>query len=141
MTTRHKIALKILGVVATMLYGWSFLWYSVMYLYGMIFTPLRHVGLKQPIYFEIFVATLSITIMGVILFKISGHTFLNLLIQNIALVIISFPFFGLITGGFGPFDEPSLFEYTVVLVLTILTINSNDWIKDRRYNRSWESEL
>ncbi len=73
--------------------------------------------------------------MGLIIFKLRGKTFFKLLIQDIGLVIVSVPFFGLITGYFGiGFDEPDTipFVYATIFILTILTININDWVKTKK---------
>lgn len=135
MTTKETITLKLLGLGTTILYGWSFWWVSLMYLYGGLYIPLRELGLRKSIYFEIFVAIFSLTIIGLILFKIKGQSFFRLLLQDIGLIIISVPFFGLITGYFeSGFDEPEsiLFVYAVILIPTILTININDWLKTKK---------
>jgi hypothetical protein len=135
MTTKEKIILKLLGLGTTILYGWSALWISLLYLYGGLYTPFRELGLRKSIYFESFVVILSLTIMGLIIFKLRGKTFFKLLIQDIGLVIVSVPFFGLITGYFGiGFDEPDTipFVYATIFILTILTININDWVKTKK---------
>jgi hypothetical protein len=129
------ITLKLLGLGTTILYGWSALWISLMYLYGGLYYPIRELGLEESIYFEVFVFVFSLATIGLIIFKIKGRTFFKLLIQDIGLVIISVPFFGLITGYFdNGFDSPDSlpFVYTAIFTLTILTININDWVKTKK---------
>ncbi len=134
MTTKQVLILKLFGLVATIVYGYSFLWISLMYLYGGLFAPLRELGLKKSVYFEIFVVVLSLALMALIIFKMKGHTLLKLLIQDFGLIIIAFPFFALVAGYFdNDFDQPTkpLLFHLTIFILTLLTININDWLKTR----------
>ena len=132
MKTIEIIILKITGLGTTILYGWSFLWITLLYLYGWLYYPLRELGLKKSLYFEIFVVVLSLCIFGLIFLKFKGRTFWKLLLQDIVLIVTSVPFLGLIFGIFdNGFDEPESlwYVYTSMFLLTILTININHWIK------------
>jgi hypothetical protein len=134
MRTAENIILKVLGIAATILYGYSFLWISLMYLYGRLYFPLRELGLRNSIYFEIFVGCISLIIISLVFFKLRGRTFLGLLLQDLILIIILLPFFALVLGEFGnSFDDPSNFPtvYIAMFLMTILTINLNDWIKTK----------
>lgn len=73
--------------------------------------------------------------MGLIILKAKGRTLLQLLIQDIGLIIVSFPLFGLVTGYFGDgFDDPDNIQLVniAIFVLTIVTISINDWVKTRK---------
>ena len=134
MTIRENIILKLLGIAATILYGYSFLWTSLMYIYGGLYVPLRELGLENSIYFAIFVGCISLIIVGIVFFKLKGRTFLSLLLQDIILIIILIPFFALLLAEFGnSFDDPSNFPtvYIGMFLMTILTINLNHWIKTK----------
>ena len=134
MKTSNYLALKVAGVTAAVLYLWSLLWVSMVYLYGGLYVPLREVGLRDSIYFEIFVALLSLSIYFLIFFKLKGNSFWKLLLQDLVLIVISVPFFALLLGVFGKLVQSNLI-YTVLLLLTILTININDWVKTKHTSR------
>ena len=133
MTTKELIILKSLGLGTTILYGWSFLWLSMLYLYGGLYHPINESGLKKYIPFEAAVIVFSLIIVGLIFFKIKGRTFLKLLLQDITLVIILVPLFATMLGFFENDADPNnmRFIYLIIFILTILTININDRIKTK----------
>jgi len=133
MSTRKSIALKVTGIAVTVAYGYSFLWLSLMYLYGALYVPLRELGLRSSTYFNIFVVLLSIAFIAMVILKFKGKTFVKLLVQDILLILVSVPFFALITGYVenGYESQNMIITYTVIFALTIATINVNDWLKTR----------
>jgi hypothetical protein len=138
MTTTKLIALKILTLGTTILYGWSFLWMAVLYVYGVIYVSVRNLGLSNSIYFVIFVNIFSLTIIGLIFFKLIGRTFFKLLIQDVGLIIICVPLFGVIITSFENAFDPNHIHlsYLVIFLFTVLIINMNDWLKTKKANRS-----
>ena len=129
MSIKEIIILKILGVISAVLYCWSFLWISLIYLFGGLYYPFNEVGLKPEFYFEVFVAFISMSIIWLLMFKSKGKTFLKIFIQDLCLILISVPFFATITGVLR--NEPIKPEimYVVIFILTICVININDWLK------------
>ncbi|PJE45423.1 MAG: hypothetical protein CUR32_00035 [Flavobacterium sp.] len=129
MSIKETIILKILGFISAALYCWSFLWISLIYLFGGLYYPFNELGLKAEFYFEVFVAFFSISIIWFIMFKSKGKTFIKIFIQDLGLILISVPFFATITGFLR--NEPVKPEimYAAIFILTICVINVNDWLK------------
>lgn len=138
MKIREIIILKILGIGATILYGWSLLWISVMYLYGAMYYPINESVLKRYIPFEFIVIALSVLIMGFVIVKLKGRTFLKVLGQDILIIIFSLPFFATLLSILKIGLDDTKYEktvYAVIVVLTLLTVNINDIIKQRSASR------
>lgn len=138
MKVREIIILKILGIGATILYGWSLLWISVMYLYGAMYYPINESVLKRYIPFEFIVIALSVIIMGSVIVKLKGRTFLKVLGQDILIIIFSLPFFATLLSVLKiGLDDTKYVKtvYAVIVVLTLLTVNINDIIKQRGASR------
>jgi hypothetical protein len=134
MTNKQLIVLKVLGLGTSILYAWSLLWVSVLYLYGGMYYPINRSALKAYIPFEAAVIMFSLLVIGLIFLKSKGRTFWRILLQDVALIIILMPFFWTISAFFeNDFDPENLRLVNVlVFVLTILTININDWVKSRK---------
>jgi len=133
MKTKELITLKILGLGTTILYGWSFLWVSILYLYGGLYSPINESGLKKYMPFELIVIAFSLIIVGLIFYKMKGQTFWRILLQDIILITILVPLFAIILGFFeNDFDpENRKLFYVGIFILTIMSINLNDWVKIR----------
>ncbi len=135
MNKKEMISLKILGLGTTILYGWSFLWISMMYLYGGMYYPINESSLKKYIPFEFAVVTFSTIIIGLVIFYFRKNSFWSLLFQDISLIIISVPLFATILQYFeNGFDDPESLKYiySSIFLLTILIINLNDWVKIKK---------
>jgi hypothetical protein len=132
MKARENILLKLLTLGITFLYIWSMLWVSVTYGYAIPYALVKELGMGTVIDVKVLVILISIIALGLILFKLKGHTFWKLLMQDFILVIISCPFFSIILGyvnaGFSDPTNPNL-RYAGMFLFTILTANLNDWIK------------
>lgn len=138
MKTSEIVILKLIGIGATILYGLSFLWVTLLYLYGGIFSPLSELGLKKSIYFESFVVFISFIGFGLIFLRFKGSTFWKLLFQDIILIVISVPFLAVAFDIFdNEFGENGISDivYACMFLLTIIAINVNDWLKTRKASR------
>lgn len=133
MTIKEKIILKGVGIGATLLFGYSLLWISLMYLYGLFYQPINDTFLEKIIPFDWFVILISVLIIYLIM-KRGKKILINIVIQDIGIAIVALPLFAMILSLFklGIDDNVESFNpIWVMMILTILTININDWIKQR----------
>ncbi|WP_207429925.1 hypothetical protein [Sabulibacter ruber] len=120
MKTKELIFIKMLGLAMTILYGWSFLWISIMYLYGGLYYPIKESGIRKYIPFEITVVAFSTIIIGLIIFYVKRKSFWSVLLQNIGLIIISVPLFATIVGYFeNGFDEPESLKFVYTSIFSL----------------------
>lgn len=133
MTTKDKIMLKVVGIGAALLFGYSLLWISLLYMYGLFYQPINETYVEKIIPFDWFVILISILIIYLIM-KRGKKTLSNIIIQDIGIAIISLPLFATILSLFnlGLDDNVEVINpLWIMIVLTIFTININDWIKQR----------
>jgi hypothetical protein len=138
MTSIDKLILKGVGVGATLLIGYSLLWISLLYLYGIFYQPINDTFLGKIIPFDWFVILISVLIIYFIM-KRGKKTLINIIIQDIPIAIISFPLFAMILSIFNAGLDDNVEEinpFWIMIVLTIFTININDWIKQRDSSNS-----
>ena len=132
MTLKQIILLKLSSILLLALYLVSFLWVSIMYLYGIIYSPIINSSLHQPFLFELLVSIFSIFSLFVILQKVKGVHFFHFLIQNTGITIISIPFYFMLFSLFGynidNMNNP-VFGFITIILLTVLTISFNDYKK------------
>ena len=132
MTKMNLIILKILGIGLTVLFGYSLLWISMMYLYGWLYQPINDTKLEKIIPFELVVILISMVVILLIFFKLKKNGLKNLILQDVGLIIFSFPFYGTVLElfGIGLDDNVEKFNpFVAIIILTILTLNLNDWKK------------
>jgi hypothetical protein len=101
-------------------------------LYGWLCHPIMDSQLKELFSFEFIVILLSLILMLLIFFQASGNSFLNLLLQDTGLIILSIPFYLVLADllKLGP-DQSKypILSFLVIIIFTIATINLNDWKK------------
>ena len=103
-----------------------------------MYYPINESVLKRYIPFEFIVIALSVLIMGFVIVKLKGRTFLKVLGQDILIIIFSLPFFATLLSILKIGLDDTKYEktvYAVIVVLTLLTVNINDIIKQRSASR------
>lgn len=133
MFTIDKIILKGVGIGATLLFAYSLLWISVLYLYGIFYQPINDTFLEKMIPFDWFVILISALLIYLIM-RHGKKTLISIIIQDIGIALIAFPLFAMLLSLFtvGPDDNVEIINpIWIMIVLTIFTININDWIKLR----------
>lgn len=136
MTTafKEKIILKLIGVVASIGIAYSLIWVLVLYFLGWLCLPFEFLGLFDVFSFQWFVIVILALII-VLLIKKGKSKLRNIILQDIVLCLCSLPFYSMFLSVFklGIDDHPQKVDsFWIMIVLTIITININDWIKLRR---------
>ncbi len=104
----------------------------MLYIYGFFYQPINGTEFEKLVGFEWFVLAISLVLFYLILFKWKQHDLWNLIIQNTALIVISFPFYVSVLEliGIGLDDTIQSFNpFFLIMMLTVFTIYLNDWKK------------
>lgn len=91
MTIKNRIFLELFTLLFGVVYYLSFFNIALLYLFGGLYYPINKSGLKEIIPFEIFVLTICLVILLLIYFKMKYIQFWTILLQNIFIIIFSFP--------------------------------------------------
>ena len=137
MTTafKEKFILKLIGVVASIGIAYSLIWILVLYFLGWLCLPIKFLGLKNVFSFEWFVIVI-LGIIIVLLIKKGKNKLRNIILQDIVLCLFALPFYSMFLSVFklGIDDHPQKVDpLWIMIVLTVITINFNDWIKLRQF--------
>ena len=128
------ILLKLIGLGVLLIYSFSFIWISLLYLLGHLYYPINESDLKKYFPFEYFVMIISVVIIiGLILVK--SRNFIAVLLQNVVILIFAVPFFSsflnLINFGIDSVENIYI-PFTLIVLGSLIIINLNDWLKVKK---------
>lgn len=131
---KKPLVRKIIGTLFLAAYVRSFLWISVLYLYGACYQPINDTFLESVIGFELFVFLfVPTTVFLISLVKSNNQMWLYF--HDAIILMLLFPSFNLLLGSIGFEDAFYSATYTgliITLILTLLTLFGIDWIKGNK---------
>ena len=123
-----------MGLGVLLIYSFSFIWISLLYLFGYFYQPINESDLQRYFPFEYFVMIISaLIIIGLILVK--SRSFIKVLIQNVVILIFAVPFFSTLLDlvNFGIDDAENIYlPFTLIILGSLMIINLNDWLKVKK---------
>jgi predicted Kef-type K+ transport protein len=134
MNAKHRILLELSTILFILFYYFSFYCYSVLYLFGGLYYPINESIIKTFLPFEIFVISICALILFLIIHKFNSKSFLALLLQNILIVIFTFPFISVsldfIANHILNTDkEYYMLSLSITLIVCLIMIQYNNYQK------------
>lgn len=137
MTQRQIIYLKLAEIGIIGLYLISFLWLSLLYLFGYLYQSFMLDNLEENTVFPMLVIVSCLLGILFIMFKLKGANFWQLLLQAFGIIVFAVPMFVSILAELkiGIDDvENSIIPTVLTIILTMLTVGFNDWKKIKAAN-------